>query len=1135
MAKIESHVAAGDRLLRARQYSQALREFQTARALIFRLQQPTFDVGAFVLKGYDLLPTNKIIETKLLEVSSRVADTIRPPVQDTEIKLVQDGPLADELEPFVRTGFRESVALEAVAEQASVQAVTLLQEYKPDAAIAVIQDALRDIGRSQIDESHKAALQLNLGVAHLQNGDTRRAAKHAKEATTGFTRLDDGVGVAQATHLQALVARQAGQVQEAKRLFESAAALLKKAGSATDSGPGPSAAAEAGATRSLRNVAQRSARVSTSSLSSRRLSKLSPIAQQHSNSVTYRIPGRAEGWGSVGRADPAHKRQLDKSWTVGVLIDDKTQQFIVGSGQVPKAAEIAATLYEPRITLESVQVSQIFLVDTASTTFYLTHLYAFVLAVKIGDCYHDLGQYELAERYYLQAADYTYLNTNVEAVAVWIRLANNVVEWGDSLYKQEDLPAAKAQYSRLVLDNGTVPAGSNLYTPASLKTATDQAKDLIQNIEARPLPVVNWEIAMTVLTAYARLQQIADNLDFYGLALSPIHTFEYLQSVARGFAQEAIQAEREFVNFKARQEGEEATRRDLESAIALAVAEAEAKRELFLSAQDDVQATDRALQLAVERHANAQQQRNDYAAASAAQIWAQAAATALGMGEDALYGVISELADRLARGETLEGPAGLLAAAVTLYGGRKTRQYELDKMDDNIAELAQAIVLAQEQQQSAQHRAAAAEIMWQAAAQKAQMAEASLDAFDAEFFTPESWEKMSNVMRSIARGYLYRAIRIAKLMERAYNFDNDTNLSVIKNQYGYALGNAPGESARLLGGDSLQVDIESFTYAAITSKTRKSSPIKDAISIASQFPAQFEEFKNTGLLSFETDMYEFDRLHPGFYAQRLEAVEVEIIGLLPPGGLNGTLSAGGVTAFRRKNGTLGKRVHQVDMMALSSFLTRIDAFLFSTETGVRGLFQGMGLGSTWQLHLPKRSNDFDFRRVFDINIVFYYTAKFDRNLRAQVLAAPARPDETRLLRTLQLRYDFPDAWYAFYKDGAAEIHLDRTRLPANQTNFQIQAAHFRVVTRDDVSPENIELRITGPDNTVQVLTSDAAGVVTSVGTPLSAIHGADPVGTWKLEVLSGPSLMDGAEMKLDRIYNVQLGMEYSFDLPAEVL
>src|SRR5206468_2451534 len=81
--------------------------------------------------------------------------------------------------------------------------------------------------------------------------------------------------------------------------------------------------------------------------------------------------------------------------------------------------------------------------------------------------------------------------------------------------------------------------------------------------------------------------------------------------------------------------------------------------------------------------------------------------------------------------------------------GRRTQQYEIEKMKDNIAELEAGIVLANDQLAAAVQRAAAAEVLWQAALQRTAMAAASLDAFDAEFFTPEAWSKMADVMRDI--------------------------------------------------------------------------------------------------------------------------------------------------------------------------------------------------------------------------------------------------------------------------------------------------------------------------------------------------------------------------------------------------
>ena len=800
--------------------------------------------------------------------------------------------------------------------------------------------------------------------------------------------------------------------------------------------------------------------------------------------------------------------------------------------------EVIGKVYAKRAAATTFADLDFSIVDATTTASYLTQLYSYALVVRIGDCHRALGQFAKAEENYLQAAGYSYLNLTIEATALWIRLAGNALGWGDSLYKAEKLPAAKAQYSKLVTTEGRVPAPETfLYSTAPLKVPADEARTLLSNLSARPLPAINWEISIILLTCFERLQQIADNLDFYGLALTPIHTFEYLHSVARAFAQETVQAESEFINFKSRQEMEEASRRDLETAKAMADAEVQGRYQLWRSAIDDQQAAQASRDLAVRRRNDEISQRDAYAASSWAQIWAQAASAALGGGQDAYWSEISELADKLDRGETIHGPRPKLAAAQILRAGRKTRDYELKRMNDTIAQLTQSITVAEEQLQSAQHRVAAAEIAYQAAQQRAQMAQASLDAFDNEFFTPESWQKMAEVMRDIAASFLFRAIRLAKLMERAYNFENDTELKVIKDEYGFAVGNTSGSDGKLLGGQRLLLDIESLLYSAVTTKTRKNSRIKDIVSIAAGYPAHFEQFRSTGLLSIETDLYEFDRLHPGFYSQRIESIEVNIVGLLPEGstGLNGTLSAGGVTSFRRRDGSVGERVHQLDTMALSDFQLRNDVFLFSTETGVRGLFQGLGLGGTWQLHLPKRSNDLDFRRIFDVQLVFYYTAKFDGALRINVLAKPPRPGEMATLRNFGLRYDFPDSWYAFYRDGAAPIRFDRTRLPANQQDFKTKTAFARVITREGVSAAGITVKVTAPSGASGQAVTDSTGTVSSLDAALSSLNGGTPLGDWRFEVLDGASLSDGGVLRPDRVYDIQFGLEYEYAAVPEAL
>jgi hypothetical protein len=1151
VAAIELQIKNADDLYRRRQYEPALNQFRQARASIYALLYPGFNVSAYVTARDRLLPVSKAMEDSLLNLSLRLTDSMRPlaikPVP--MLRRVAAEPMPDSLAPFMQTGFRESVMADELLQTAAAQGVSLLNDGKPEAAIEVMSNALDQGHHDGADQSLLAAVHLDLASAFVQAADPERAIEFARIAQELFQNNRDEVGVAQALHGQAIAFLRAGDPDRSRQLFSKAAETLKKATDGRiqrefglqpgqpnqqvrDAAPATSRTAAAPILSSL----QTGAAVlfeQAAILASRDPQVLQPIAQMDSTALTLRVPGRADGWSIVAVADETQQQQLAKPWTVGVPVGDTLAIFKLASGAFPAVEDLVNQVYQSRVDVAEFSKIDWQIIDITTTTFYLTQLYSYALAVKIGDCYHQLGQFSNAEVYYQQASTYTFINTEVEATALWIRLARNCVEWGDALYKSEDNASATTQYSKLINSDGTVP-NSLLYTATSLATPANASITLIQNLQQRPLPEVNWEIAYLVMTAFSRLQQLAQGLDFYGLLLSPIHTFEYLQSVARGFAQEAIQAEREFVNFKTRQEAEEATRRELETARAMATAEAEGRRLQYLAAKDDEEAANNALKLATKRRDDAVAQKNDYAATSSDEIWARAAAQAVGAGQDAWPNEISELADKYGRGEEIRGPRGKIAAAVTLYSGRRTQQYELQKMQDNINELSNGITIAANQLNAAKNRAAAAEVLWQASLQRAAMAAASLEAFDNNFFTPETWSKMADVMRDISRNYLFRAIRIAKLMERAYNFENDTDLKVIKSDYGVGVATpAPGRDIRLLGGDMLLEDIDAFTYNAIASKTRKSSRIKDMLSISSNFPAQFEEFRQTGLLSIETDLYEFDRLHPGFFGQRIEAIEIEIIGLLPETGLNGTLSAGGVTSFRKKDNSVGKRAHQIDTMALSGFLLRSDSFLYGTETGVRGLFQGLGVGTTWQLHLPKRSNNFDYRRIFDVNLILYYTAQFDAGLKAAVLAAPPRADETSVLRTLALRYDFPDAWYAFYRSGIASFLLDRPRLPANQTNFIAKTVSFRVVTREGISNQDIGLRITAPNGASGEATTGAAGMVSSQLPALAALAGQTPIGTWKVEVISGPSLMDGGTLKLDRIYNIQIGLEYAFDFVPE--
>ncbi|MGL5828616.1 MAG: hypothetical protein ACRC0L_03480, partial [Angustibacter sp.] len=340
-------------------------------------------------------------------------------------------------------------------------------------------------------------------------------------------------------------------------------------------------------------------------------------------------------------------------------------------------------VYASRTTASTTADLQLRAVDSGSTTVYLTQLYAFGLLVKIGDMQYKMGLFASAEASYLLAAEYSYIHPPTEGLTLWIRLAKNTLDWGNARYRAGDLTQAAGQYAKLIAPDGTEPTASALYDTASLAVGAEAAREVIASLNVRPMPPLQWNVAFFLLLAMSYHRQIADGLDFYGLALAPIHTFEYLQGVARGFAQEAIAAEREYINFRTRAELESATRLDLQTTQAMAWAEANARAQQSFAAQVDEAAAQQALELAIRRRDDAVSQRAAYAASSWTQIWSQAASTAQGMGSNSYFSEISALADKLDRGESISGDRGLLAAAYVFQAGRRNREYELARMQDN--------------------------------------------------------------------------------------------------------------------------------------------------------------------------------------------------------------------------------------------------------------------------------------------------------------------------------------------------------------------------------------------------------------------------------------------------------------------
>lgn len=1108
-------------------HSRALRAYQRAHALCYSVLNPGVTPGWFPSGVH--LPLGPDTEKALNLASVKLMEAMRPDV------ILPVGPVRVQHDPhevdarFAKVGFHPRSA--AVAE-AITSATRLLAKGEATEAVSLLERAAAEADDDQL----KATALLNLSTALLGTGVNDRATETATLAAHAFEASGDRTGAVQALHAASVAARRAGDAQTAAARF--AAANEKLRGLAPAPVDGDTPAPGGGFLRRLREGlpdAQESPFIRAidrpvreflrGAEGTRSPGSLSYIADDSVDLAPLRWLDRHDTIATVPVDELNKPLAARDRWSVGIPTGPDIAELSWSPG-APAPLEILTTkVYEQRRVATSIAELTVPLESAAITTAYLTHVYSYVIPVGLGDSHAALGDHERAEQQYLAAAGYSYLNPELEAPALWVRLARNLLAWGDRLYKYERADEAKDVYARIVREDGTADAASYLYADGPLAATGAVAKEVLSDPGA-VAEATNPAVAEVLLVVLGRWANLAAGLDFFGLTYTPTFTFEYLQQAARGLAQQSVQAEREYINFAAQAEAEASARRDLESALALARTEASTQGALLQAAQADLRGADRAVEYARLRRDNAREARQEYESAGYWQYISQSIATAHGAGKDWHESEIRELAQQIESG-SWKGDRGKLAAAATLVGGQKSYEYQLGRLDDQAQEAEAAIPIAQAQRDAAAARARAAGFQLQAANQRVSMVTDALNAFDQEVFTPELWSRMAAIVRDISRSYQDWAIAAARLMERAYNFETDSALAVIRPEYSVP---ATGD---LLGSDLLLRDIDSFTHHFITAVAKKESQIKEVLSLRNEYPFAFREFLRTGKLSFDTSLHDFDRRHPGTFGQRLQGVEVEIIGLVAAGGVRGTLRGGGISHYRTADGGDRTRVHGVDTMVLSDYVLRGDAYVFRADVTRLGLFEGHGIATSWELELPPGSNNLDYRLLSDVQLVLYYTARHSEELRDQVLATPPRPGEDVHVRDFAVRFDFPEVWFGMLRDATVTLVMDADSFPRNETALTTAGLALVLEGASPADVAGVDVTIGLPGRDEVRMTTDADGAVAAApGNDLGAAMGGEVLGDWTitLEPPAG-SPLTGPRGGLDagRLRGASLVLQYRFE------
>lgn len=821
--------------------------------------------------------------------------------------------------------------------------------------------------------------------------------------------------------------------------------------------------------------------------------------------------------------------------TVGFLRGGQAMTFQWKAGDAPPIAPVKTSLYEQRVALSSLTDIIYIPQQPSDVAAQLPHDYYYVIPLGLAECYHALGDYANAEAKYFAAASYAYLNAAVEAPYLFQRLLTLYLDWGNSLFRNDQAPDAMNVYTHVMAPTFAVPA-TPLYATASLKPGADVARQVIGNLANAPTLNLNPTIVSTILEIWQQMLKIENGLDYWGYTMNsvPIWTFDYLQSVAVNFTQLAVSAERDVINFRDRADQAALTRLQITQSVAQSNSELQTTKLQASEAQAEVAVYQDGLALAQQRATNATANANEYAATSGNAIVHQALSAQLSGGDDGDASQLNAFADAMMSGSySLSGSRGTLAASEQLTASRLNRQYEIDALKRDAAELQTARVQAQAEVTAAQIRANVAQSAVNTARLRAAAAQQSLDAFDNQFFTPDIWYRMGDEMWRLYRRYFDMAIRSARLMQQAYNFETDQSMNVIKVDY------STDEVKGLLGADALMADIQSFTYDLITSKLGKPQPLRQTISLAQSYGYQFEnQFRTTGSMDFSTRIEDFDMYYPGTFAGRIESVEVNIDGIVPATGISGTLTNSGISAYRTPasvaadpNG-LKYRVQNRETLVLSDYAVRNDGLLVHDDSRMMKVFEGAGVSSSWTLSLPKSINDINYGALTDVRITFYYKARYDPDLRDKVVATlAARPGFTSRQRGMPLRWLFPDAFFRFQDTGELTFSLSAPDFRNNETKPTLDSVGILVSTDGSVAPTGLKASLATPTKAAILATTDAGGLIdSSGGTPWAPLASGTALGNFsiKLAAADNPALVKNGKLTLTPITNIGFILGYSF-------
>lgn len=313
---------------------------------------------------------------------------------------------------------------------------------------------------------------------------------------------------------------------------------------------------------------------------------------------------------------------------------------------------------------------------------------------------------------------------------------------------------------------------------------------------------------------------------------------------------------------------------------------------------------------------------------------------------------------------------------------------------------------------------------------------------------------MASTLNKLYRQAYNMAFDMARLTERAYQFERDDDTILIQND------NWDVERAGLLAGERLMLQLQQMEKAYIEKNVRDYE-VNQSFSVAQIDPEELIQLRENGSCEFEIPEIFFNLFYPGQYKRIIKSVRLTIPCVTGPYtnvSCKLTLTKSKIRKEPKLDVDLINVPHQKSTSVATSNANNDGGTFELNFRDERYMpFEGAGAISTWNLELPDKLRQFDYDTISDVIMHISYTAKDDGAFRGKVeeeieniLIEYAGSND--LMRLFSMKREFSNNLHKFLHPPAAGSGYE--------TTLNITKKHFPYFLHDKsiaVKEEEIEV------------------------------------------------------------------------------